>query len=194
MKRVAFIFPGQGSQKIGMGEDFYKNFKKTRDILDSVSENSGIDFKSLMFAKNDKLGQTEFTQPAILLISSIALELLKDEIEIKPEFVLGHSLGEFSALVATEALSIEDGISLVNKRGKFMQEDCKKIEAGMLVVLGLSDKKVEEICNLAQQDGKKVWSANYNSNGQIVVAGLKPDLQKMEGIFKENGAKRAYVT
>ena len=193
MKKVAFIFPGQGSQKKGMGEDFYNNSQKAKEIIDSVSQKSGIDFKKLMFEDNENLGKTEFTQPAILLVSSVALELLKEKVDVKPEFVLGHSLGEFSALVASGALSIEDGVSLVNRRGEFMQEDCSKIEAGMMVVLGLSDEKVEEICAKAQEDGKKVWSANYNSDGQIVVAGLKPDLKEMEAVFKGEGAKRAML-
>ncbi len=193
MKKVAFIFPGQGSQKKGMGEDFYNNSDLAKEIIDGVSEKSGIDFKKLMFEENEDLGKTEFTQPAILLVSSVALALLNQKSDIQPEFVLGHSLGEFSALVASEALSIEDGVNLVNTRGKFMQEDCSKIEAGMMVVLGLSDESVEMICEDARLSGKKVWAANYNSEGQIVVAGLKPDLKDMENIFKEAGAKRAML-
>jgi len=193
MKKVAFIFPGQGSQKKGMGEDFYNNSDLAKSIIDGVSEKSGIDFKKLMFEDSEDLGKTEFTQPAILLVSSVALALLSQSSDVKPEFVLGHSLGEFSALVATGALSIEDGVSLVNQRGKFMQEDCSKIEAGMMVVLGLSDEAVEKICEDARLSGKQVWAANYNSEGQIVVAGLKPDLKEMESVFKEAGAKRAML-
>jgi len=193
MKKIAFIFPGQGSQKIGMGEDFYNNFDLAKDMIKKAQEKTGIDFKKLMFEKNDDLGQTKFTQPAILLVSSIALELLKDMVKVEPKFVLGHSLGEFSALVSTGALSFEDGVFLVHKRGEFMQEDCSKIEAGMMVILGLSDEEVENICKDAQENGKKVWAANYNSDGQIVVAGLKADLKEMEEAFKNAGAKRAML-
>ena len=193
MKKVAFIFPGQGSQKKGMGEDFYNNSTLAKELIDSASSSSGIDFKSLMFEDNENLSKTEFTQPAILLVSAVVLKLFEEKANIKPEFVLGHSLGEFSALVASKALSLNDAISLVNKRGKFMQEDCDSIEAGMMVLLGLSDEVVEDACKKAQDEGKSVWAANYNSDGQIVVAGLKPDLQAMESIFKELGAKRAML-
>jgi len=193
MKKIAFIFPGQGSQKKGMGEDFYNNSDLAKEIIDSISEKSGIDFKKLMFEDSEELGKTEFTQPSILLVSSVALALFNQKTDIKPEFVLGHSLGEFSALVATGALSVEDGVSLVNQRGKFMQEDCSNIEAGMMVVLGLSDEVVEKICEDARLKSKQVWAANYNSDGQIVVAGLKPDLKEMESVFKDAGAKRAML-
>ena len=193
MKKIAFIFPGQGSQKKGMGEDFYNNSDLAKEIIDGVSEKSGIDFKKLMFEESEDLGKTEFTQPAILLVSSVALALLNQKCDVKPEFVLGHSLGGFSALVASGALGIEDGVNLVHQRGKFMQEDCSKIEAGMMVVLGLSDENVEMICEDARVSGKQVWAANYNSEGQIVVAGLKPDLKEMEAVFKDAGAKRAML-
>jgi len=176
-----------------MGEDFYNNSDLAKSIIDSVSEKSGIDFKRLMFKDNEDLGKTEFTQPAILLVSSVALELLNQKSDIKPEFVLGHSLGEFSALVASGALTIADGVSLVNQRGKLMQKDCSEIEAGMMVILGLNDEVVEEICQKAQSEGKKVWTANYNSDGQIVIAGLKPDLKEIESVFKSVGAKRVML-
>ena len=193
MKKVAFIYPGQGSQKIGMGKDFFDSSDVAKEIIKSASEEAKIDFEKLLFEENDNLGKTEFTQPAILLVSAVANKLLTDSIDIKPQFVLGHSLGEFSALVGAGALSINDGVKLVNKRGNLMQKDCSEIEAGMMVVLGLSDEDVEKICSQAQSEGKKVWSANYNSDGQIVVAGLKPDLQSMESVFKEAGAKRAML-
>ena len=193
MKKVAFIYPGQGSQKVGMGKDFFDSSDVAKQMIQSASEVSKIDFEKLLFEENDNLGKTEFTQPAILLVSGVANKLLTSSLDIKPEFVLGHSLGEFSALVGAGALDINDGVKLVNKRGLLMQKDCSEIEAGMMVVLGLSDEDVEKICNEAQNEGKKVWSANYNSEGQIVVAGLKPDLQTMESIFKEAGAKRAML-
>ncbi len=193
MKKVAFIYPGQGSQKVGMGKDFFDSSDIAKQMIQSASEVSKIDFEKLLFEENDNLGKTEFTQPAILLVSGVANKLLTSSLDIKPQFVLGHSLGEFSALVGAGALDINDGVKLVNKRGLLMQKDCCEIEAGMMVVLGLSDEDVEKICNEAQNEGKKVWSANYNSEGQIVVAGLKPDLQTMESIFKEAGAKRAML-
>ena len=192
-KKIAFIYPGQGSQKIGMGKDFFDNSKEAKEIIQSVSETSKIDFEKLMFEPNDDLSKTEFTQPAIFLVSTIANKLLSDNIDNKPLFVLGHSLGEFSALNGAGVLSINDGVNLVNKRGQLMQKDCSDIEAGMMVVLGVSDEIVEEICQKQQDEGKKVWPANYNSDGQIVVAGLKVDLKIVEPIFKKAGAKRAML-
>jgi len=193
MKKVAFIYPGQGSQKIGMGEDFFNSSSKAKEIIQSASDAVGIDFEKLMFSENENLGKTEFTQPAILLVSAVANTLLKDSLDIKPEFTLGHSLGEFSALNGAGVLSINDGVKLVNKRGKLMQQDCSNIEAGMMVVLGLGDLVVEDICERARINHKKVWAANYNSEGQIVVAGLKPDLKELESVFKDAGAKRAML-
>ena len=193
MKKVAFIYPGQGSQKVGMGKDFFDSSNEAKDIILSASQEAKIDFEKLLFEENNNLGKTEFTQPAILLVSAVANKLLTGSIDINPQFVLGHSLGEFSALVGAGALDINDGVKLVNKRGLLMQKDCSEIEAGMMVVLGLSDEDVESICKSAQDEGKKVWAANYNTEGQIVVAGLKPDLQTMESIFKEAGAKRAML-
>ncbi len=193
MKKVAFIYPGQGSQKVGMGKDFFDSSAKAKEIIQSASEETKIDFEKLLFEANDDLGKTEFTQPAILLVSAVANKLLNDSIDIKPQFVLGHSLGEFSALNGAGVLSINDAVLLVNKRGKLMQKDCSEIEAGMMVVLGLADLVVEDICERARIDHKKVWAANYNSEGQIVVAGLKPDLKSLESVFKEAGAKRAML-
>lgn len=193
MKKVAFIYPGQGSQKVGMGKDFFDSSDVAKEIIKSASEEAKIDFEKLLFEENDNLGKTEFTQPAILLVSAVANKLLRDSIDIKPEFVLGHSLGEFSALNGAGVLSINDGVKLVNKRGKLMQKDCSEIEAGMMVVLGLGDLVVEDICERARVEHKKVWAANYNSEGQIVVAGLKPDLKSLESVFKEAGAKRAML-
>ena len=193
MKKVAFIYPGQGSQKVGMGKDFFDSSDVAKEIIQSASEVSKIDFEKLLFEENENLSKTEFTQPAILLVSAVANKLLTNSLDIKPQFVLGHSLGEFSALVGAGALDINNAVLLVNKRGKLMQKDCLEIEAGMMVVLGLSDLVVEDICEKARVEHKKVWAANYNSEGQIVVAGLKPDLKSLESVFKEAGAKRAML-
>jgi len=106
---------------------------------------------------------------------------------------LGHSLGEFSALVSVGALDYLDGVELVHQRGKLMAENCKNFEAGMMALIGLDDKKTEEICEAARENGKQVWPANYNSNGQIVIAGIKSDLASLESVFKSAGAKRAIL-
>lgn len=189
----AFIFPGQGSQSFGMGLSFYENSKKAKELLDNASDFCKIEFKNLLFKENDDLNKSEFTQMAIVLNSLMAYEALNENITLRTNYALGHSLGEFSALAVQGAFDFLEVISLVNKRGIFMQEDCSKIEAGMMVVLGLKDEVVEEICYKAQQNGKKIYAANYNCQGQIVVAGLKPDLILVEAEFKEAGAKRAML-
>jgi [acyl-carrier-protein] S-malonyltransferase len=193
MKKVAFIFPGQGSQSVGMGKDFFENSDIAKAMVQKASERLDIDFEKLLFEENDMLGQTQYTQPAILLVSCIALELFKEKCEIIPEFVLGHSLGEFSALVASGAINYLDAVELVHKRGLFMNEACEGAGAGMMALVGLDDASVESLCEKLRGEGKKIWAANYNQDGQIVVAGIKADLEATADKFKEAGAKRAIV-
>ncbi len=193
MQKTAFIFPGQGSQSIGMGKDFYDNTPIAKEMLQNASDATGIDFQKLLFEENDLLEQTEYTQPAILLVSAISHRLFEDQENIRPLFALGHSLGEFSALVSVGALDYIDAVKLVHKRGKLMKEACEGKDAGMMALIGLDDEVVEELTQKARQEGKKVWAANYNSKGQIVAAGIKQDLIAMEPVFKEAGAKRALL-
>ena len=193
MKKFAFIFAGQGSQSVGMGKDFYENFSSAKLLLNDACNDTGIDFEELLFTQNDKLDKTEFTQPAIVLNSLMSYLAFSEHIKAKPEFSLGHSLGEFTALAVSGAFSFVEAIRLVNLRGKFMQEACLGKDAGMMVVLGLSDEVVEEICKNAQDEGLQIYAANYNCDGQIVVAGVRADLAKYEAKFKEAGAKRAML-
>lgn len=193
-KKIAMIFAGQGSQAVGMGQDFYNNSELAREMFEKAGERIGVDFKELIFEENEKLGQTAYTQPAILLVQMIAYKLFKQECpELNAELFLGHSLGEFSALCASGAIDYIDAVELVHNRGKYMQEACEKIEAGMMAIVGLDDASVEKICVDAQNDGKKVWPANYNQDGQLVVAGMKADLASLEQTFKDAGAKRALL-
>lgn len=191
--RYAFIFPGQGSQSIGMGQEFYSNFCASRELLENSSKHCGIDFEKLLFTSNDKINESEFTQPAIVLNSFMAFLALKSEIGIIPDICLGHSLGEFSALGVSGGLKFEEAIKLVNIRGSLMQNACKGQNASMMVILGLDDKNIEEICTNAQNIGKSVWAANYNCDGQVVIAGNKDDLASLETEFKSKGAKRAML-
>lgn len=193
MQKSAFIFPGQGSQSIGMGKDFYDNSTVAREMVQNASDVTGIDFTKLLFEENDLLEQTEYTQPAILLVSAIAHKLFEDAENIKPVFTLGHSLGEFSALVSVGALSYIDGVKLVHQRGTLMKAACEGKDAGMMALIGLDDETVEKLTEEARKEGKQVWAANYNAPGQIVAAGKKSDLKEMEARFKEAGAKRALL-
>jgi len=194
MSKIAMIFAGQGSQAVGMGKDFYENSEVAREMFDKAGERIGVDFKELIFEENEKLGQTAYTQPAILLVQMIAYKLFSDACpDIKAELFLGHSLGEFSALCASGAIDYVDAVELVHNRGKLMQEACNEINAGMMVLVGLDDASVEKVCADAQAEGKKVWPANYNQDGQLVVAGMKSDLQSLEQTFKDAGAKRALL-
>lgn len=193
MKKVAFIFPGQGSQSVGMGKDFFENSEIAKEMIAKASERLGISFEELLFEENDKLGQTQFTQPAILLVSAIANAIFKDKCDIQPEFVLGHSLGEFSALVSAGAIDYLDAVELVHKRGLFMTEACAGGGAGMMALVGLDDATVEKMCEEQQAAGKQVWPANYNMDGQLVLAGIKADLESLVDTFKSAGAKRAIV-
>lgn len=193
MKKIAFVFAGQGSQSIGMGKDFYENFSTAKLLLNDACNDTGIDYKELLFTQNDKLDKTEFTQPAIVLNSLMTYLAFSNFIKEKPEISLGHSLGEFTALAVSGAFNFIDAIRLVNLRGKFMQEACIGKDAGMMVVLGLSDEVVEEICKKARKEGLQIYAANYNCDGQIVVAGVRADLASYEAKFKEAGAKRAML-
>jgi [acyl-carrier-protein] S-malonyltransferase len=188
--RLGLLFPGQGSQFVGMGKDFYENSDKAKEMFEIASDAIKVDFKKLMFEENEELNKTEFTQPAILLYSAIAYTLFKDNKDFDFNFALGHSLGEFSALYAAGAIELGDAIKLVHERGKLMNDAFKDKVGSMMVVLGLDDEKVEEIC---ANSNLQVWPANYNSDGQIVIAGIRDDLVKLEPMLKEAGAKRVML-
>ncbi|WP_457595095.1 ACP S-malonyltransferase [Hydrogenimonas sp.] len=193
MTKTAFLYPGQGSQAVGMGKSFVEHSPEAARMLEAASDRLKTDMARLLFEPNELLEQTRYTQPAILLVSMMAYRLFAREFPEAPAFALGHSLGEFSALAAVGAVDWLDAVELVHLRGELMQRACEGIEAGMMVVLGVADEDVEAICHDAREAGKKVWPANYNADGQIVVAGIKSDLQSLEEPLKGAGARRVML-
>ena len=192
--KYAFIFPGQGSQALGMGKDFYDESPLAKELIDNASDTLKIDMKNLLFNQSDDLNLTQFTQPAILLVSYIAHRLFSQSCDIKPTFALGHSLGEITANLIAGSLSFENALRLVYERGKLMQSVCEGKDAGMSVVLGLSDEALQKFCSEREENASgKIWCANFNSDGQCVLAGYKVDLMIAEGELKNLGAKRVLL-
>ncbi len=183
----AYIFPGQGAQFVGMGKDLYDRIPVAKEMFEKANEILGFRITDLMFAGTDEdLKQTKVTQPAIFLHSVILAKALGSN--FLPEMVAGHSLGEFSALVANKTLSFEDGLRLVSKRALAMQKACEAEPSTMAAILGLDDEKVEEIC---QNIDEIVVPANYNSPGQLVISGSTKGIDLAIAKLTEAGAKRA---
>ena len=185
----AYVFPGQGAQYPGMGKDLYENSPVAKELFDKANEILGFEITKIMFEGTaDELKQTKVTQPAIFLHSVILSKVLGDK--FAPEMVAGHSLGEFSALVAAGALSFEDGLVLVSKRAQAMQKACEAEPSTMAAIVGLADEIVEQVC--AEVDGIVV-PANYNCPGQLVISGAVDAVNAACEKLKEKGAKRAIV-
>lgn len=186
----AFIFPGQGCQKEGMGKDLYENFPKAKEIFDRANDFLGWDIKNVMFhGTEEELMETRNTQPSVF-IYEVALALAQNEIE--PDAVAGHSLGEFAALVVAGAISLEDGLRLVLNRALIGQKACDKYPTGMGAVIGLSDEYVaRRIKEIWDESGEPIYFANYNGPGQVVITGSRKGVRMACKAFKKEGAKKA---
>ncbi len=186
----AYVFPGQGAQFEGMGKDLYENSEQAHSLFEQANSILGYRLSDVMFEGSaEELKQTKITQPAIFLHSVIKATLAGDNFQ--PDVVAGHSLGEFSALVANGVLSLEDGLKLVQQRALAMQKACEAVESTMAAIVGLKDEKVEAICDGITDE--IVVAANYNCPGQLVISGSIPGVEKAVEQLKEAGARRAII-
>lgn len=189
--KYSIVFPGQGSQSLGMLSDLANNFSLVKRTFEQASDVLGFDLWQITQQDQDKLNQTQNTQPAMLAAGFATYQVLSSELDLTPKFLAGHSLGEYTALVASGCLDFSDTVSLVQKRAQLMQSAVKEGDGAMAAVLGLADEKVVELCS-SISDGV-VEAVNFNSPGQVVIAGDKSSVLAACELMKENGAKRALV-
>lgn len=191
MKKIALVFPGQGSQSVGMGRSFYEAFTSAKNTFTEANETLGFDLGRLAFeGPAEELDRTENTQPGLLTASIAMLRVLKENVDIRPAFLAGHSLGEYTALVAAGSLDFKDAVRLVHMRGKFMQQGVALGVGKMCAIIGLGIEDVRTICESASIDAAQVVPANINSPEQIVISGHAAAVDIAANYARERGAKR----
>lgn len=191
--KTAFVFPGQGAQKVGMVKDLYDSYQVVRELFEEADDSLGFSLTKLCFeGPDEELMKTYNTQPAILTASTACARVLAQE-GFTPDIAAGHSLGEYSALVAAGALSFADAVKTVRQRGQFMQDAVPLGEGGMAAILGLDEDKIKEICTAISAQGGTVQAVNFNCPGQIVIAGSTKAVEEAANAMKEAGAKRAVI-
>lgn len=193
MNKLAFVFPGQGAQAVGMGKDLFDQYDVAKRLFSEADEALGYSIKDMCFeGPADDLKLTANTQPAILTVSVIVNEILKEH-GVQPDVAGGHSLGEYSALVAAGVLSFKDAVALVHKRGQYMQEAVPVGEGGMAAIIGLDDEAIAAACEKATKEAGEVQPVNFNCPGQTVIAGTTHGVEKAVEELKAAGAKKAVV-
>lgn len=193
MSKLAFVFPGQGAQTVGMGKDFCEQYDVAKKLFAAADEALGYSIKDMCFeGPAEDLKLTANTQPAILTMSVIANEILKEH-GVQPDVVGGHSLGEYSALVAADVMDFQDAVLLVHKRGQFMQEAVPVGEGGMAAIIGLADEVIVDACAKATESAGAVQAVNFNCPGQTVIAGTTAGVEAAVELLKEAGAKKAVI-
>ena len=193
MSKTAFIFPGQGAQYVGMAKDFYDEFNECKEIIDAADACMDFDLKEILFEENDLINKTEYTQAAMLAAECCILKAIELK-GIKADITAGLSLGEYAALVAAKAISFEDAMKLVRKRGMYMENEVPAGKGTMAAVIGLDSAIIDETCDkITKESGKVVSPANYNCPGQIVISGYKESVEAAVEPLKEAGAKMVTI-